>query len=88
MRKYEKYLPIGTVLILKESNKKVMIIGFLGIDKEEKEKVYDYIGCLYPEGMIDTGKNLLFNHSQIDKIYYFGYQDNEEKEFKRLIEDW
>lgn len=87
MRKYEKYLPIGTVLILKESNKKVMIIGFLGIDKEEKEKVYDYIGCLYPEGMIDTGKNLLFNHSQIDKIYYFGYQDNEEKEFKRLIED-
>ena len=88
MKKYEKYLPIGTVLILKESNKKVMIIGFLGIDKEEKEKVYDYIGCLYPEGMIDTGKNLLFNHSQIDKIYYFGYQDNEEKEFKRLIEDW
>ena len=65
-----------------------MIIGFLGIDKEEKEKVYDYIGCLYPEWMIDTGKNLLFNHSQIDKIYYFGYQDNEEKEFKRLIEDW
>ena len=64
-----------------------MIIGFLGIDKEEKEKVYDYIGCLYPEGMIDTGKNLLFNHSQIDKIYYFCYQDNEEKEFKRLIED-
>lgn len=85
MKKYGKYLPIGTVLVLKESNKKVMIIGFLGVDKDNSKILYDYIGCLYPEGMLDSGKNLLFNHDQINKIYHFGYCDNEEKEFKKNL---
>lgn len=83
--KYDKYLPLGTVVLLKQSDKKLMITGFLGTDKENLKEIYDYIGCLYPEGMLESGKSLLFNHNQIDKIYHFGYSDNEEKEFKKIL---
>lgn len=78
----DKYLPIGTVVLLKNAKKKIMITGFAVKGKETGEKVYDYMGCLYPEGMIASDKNLLFNHNQIDKIYYIGFLSEEEKEFK------
>ena len=45
-KKYEtsKFLPIGSIVLLKEATKKMMIIGFSVIAEEEKEKVYDYLG--------------------------------------------
>lgn len=86
-----KYLPIGTVVLLKNAKKKIMITGFAVKGKETGDKVYDYIGCLYPEGMVSSDKNLLFDHNQIDKIYYIGFVSEEEKVFKtkfnKLISD-
>ncbi len=76
----EKYLPIGTVCILKEAKKRIMIIGFAAKGKETKDKLFDYIGCLYPEGVISSDKNLLFNHDQIDKVFSLGYVDEEQKQ--------
>lgn len=80
--KLEKYLPIGTVVLLKEGKKRVMIIGFCAIPDGEDKKVFDYSGCLYPEGVIASDKMLLFNHDQIDKIYHLGLIDEEENIFK------
>lgn len=80
--KYEKYLPIGSVVMLKGGKKRAMIIGFCSIPQEDKSKMYDYSGCLYPEGMIASDKILLFNHEQIEKIYCLGFSDEEEKQFK------
>ena len=80
--KYEKYLPIGTVVMLKGGTKRAMIIGFCAISGENNTKTFDYSGCLYPEGMISSDKTLLFNHDQIDKIYFLGLSDEEEKKFK------
>ena len=54
-----------------------MINGFLVKSKDNEGKIYDYVGCLYPEGIIDSKKNIVFNHSEIDLIYYLGYQDSE-----------
>ncbi len=83
---YEKYLPVGTVVMLKEGKKRAMITGFCCIgDKEKNKKVFDYSGCLYPEGFISANKFLLFDHEQIDKIYFLGYQDEEEKVFKERL---
>lgn len=81
----EKYLPIGSVVMLKGGTKRVMITGFCTVPNEDKEKVYDYSGCLYPEGVISTEQVLLFNHSDIEKIYYLGYIDDEEKKFKERL---
>ena len=77
-----KYLPIGTVVLLKNATKKVMITGFAVTGKETGDKMYDYSGCLYPEGIVRSDQNLLFDHNQIYQIYYFGYISDEEKEFK------
>lgn len=84
---YEKYLPIGTVVMLKGGKKRAMITGFCSISGEDKSKVFDYSGCLYPEGFISSNQTLLFNHNQIDKIYYLGLADEEEKQFKQKLNE-
>ncbi|MBO0958730.1 DUF4176 domain-containing protein [Neobacillus sp. MM2021_6] len=76
----DKYLPIGSVVLLEGGTKRVMIYG-----RKQQElntnKIWDYIACLYPEGNINEQYMYLFNHDQIDKIYFIGYQDEEEFEF-------
>lgn len=83
----EKYLPIGTVVLLKDATKKLMITGFCVSAQAKKEEIYDYSGCLYPEGIISSNETALFNHNQIDKIYHFGFRDEEEKNFKKKLEE-
>lgn len=80
--KYPKYLPIGTVVLLKGGKKRVMIMGFCSTTEKDKTKVYDYTGVLYPEGYLNASQVCLFDHSQIDKIYCLGLSDDEEKKFK------
>lgn len=81
---FEKYLPIGTVVLLKGGKKRVVIVGFLVISKEDK-KMYDYGGVLYPEGFVSSSKTILFNHNQIDKVYYVGLEDEENNNFMNLL---
>ena len=84
-----KYLPIGTVVLLKNGIKRVMIIGFKtksdGISANDN-KEFDYLGCIYPEGMVKDIPTMLFDHEQIAKIYHLGLEeDEEEKEFKNML---
>lgn len=81
----EKYLPIGSVVLLKEAKKRVMVIGFAVKNKNTNES-YDYVGCLFPEGVISSKKTLLFNHDQIEKIFFVGHSDMEEQEFKKKLD--
>lgn len=75
----EKYLPIGTVVTLKDATKKIMIIGYCPVEKEHSQ-MYDYSACLYPEGVIDSNRMLLFNHDQIATIHFIGLEDEEQKQ--------
>ena len=83
----EKFLPLGTVVRLKNATKRVMITGFCAIANGDSEKkVWDYSGCLYPEGFIDSLKTCLFNHDQIEEISHLGLADDEEeKAFKSKL---
>ena len=83
----EKYLPIGTVVMLKEGTKRIMITGFCAIPEEGKDEIYDYLGCVYPEGIVSSDNNLLFNHEQISRVYHLGFSDEEEKSFKQNLEE-
>lgn len=83
----EKFLPIGTVVMLNGGAKRVMITGFCTIASDDNSTMYDYCGCLYPEGVVSSDKNLLFNHNQIAKIYALGYSDDEEKNFKVKLKE-
>ena len=80
-----KFLPIGTVVLLKGAKKRLMITGFCSFDTEKKDRAYDYTGCLYPEGIISSKQMALFNHDQIEKIFYLGLRDEEEKQFKQKL---
>lgn len=83
----EKYLPIGTVVLLKGAKKRIMIIGFCIVPENDKNKMYDYLGCIYPEGSYDPKQGLMFNHDQIEKIYHMGLIDEEEENFKSKMND-
>ena len=84
-KKYDKFLPLGSIVLLKGATKRLMITGFCVTPNDNKNVIYDYSGCLYPEGIISTDQVALFNHDQIDKIYMVGYSDEEEKEFKTKL---
>ena len=74
------YLPIGSIVLLKEGQKKIMIYGRRQ-RRVTDENEYDYIACLYPEGNIDENYMYLFNHEDIETVIYRGYSDAEEEAF-------
>lgn len=80
-----KYLPLGTVVLLKGASKRLMITGFCTMDVNNQNVMYDYSGCLYPEGVIKSDQTALFNHDQIEKVFHMGLQDEEEAQFKAKL---
>lgn len=83
----ERFLPIGSVALLKGGTKKVMVTGFCSVAEENQEKIYDYTGCIYPEGYLDFDQICLFDHNQIEKVFYVGYSDEEDKNFKEELKE-
>lgn len=82
--KFEGLLPIGSVVLLKDSTRKVMIIGvgqYL-VKEDGVRSLYDYAGCVYPEGYLSADKNFLFNDEQIERVYSMGYMDEESFAFQ------
>lgn len=80
---YSKYLPIGSVVLLKEGKKRLMITSCYIVTDDNKE--YDYNGCLYPEGLISRDEIYFFNHDAIERIYAIGFSDEEEKKYKESL---
>lgn len=80
-----KYLPVGSVVLLQNGTKRVMINGFCTMDASKPDKVYDYSGVLFPEGSLSSDQTLLFDHNQIVRIDHIGLEDQEEKEFKAKL---
>lgn len=83
------FLPIGSVVLLENSTKRVMIIGVLQqqIKDDGENVIWDYSGCFYPEGYMGPDKCFLFNTDQIAKIYSVGYQDEEQFAFKEKADE-
>lgn len=73
-------LPIGSVVLLKEGEKRLMVSGVKQTDLETDIE-YDYLGYLYPEGHVGEEFQFLFNHDDIDEVVFLGYQDEERDEF-------
>ena len=78
-------LPIGSIVLLKKGRKRLMIYGITPID-QEVGKMYDYIGCLYPEGHIGEEYTYLFDHDSIETIDFLGYMDSEYQVFRSKVE--
>lgn len=95
MEKEEKFLPIGTVVLLKGGKKELMINSYCimpsgdAYDKngkvDVKGKFFDYGGCFYPEGMVKSDQLFAFNHDQIDRICFKGYETENQKELSKVL---
>ena len=79
--KIKELLPIGSVVRLKDGEKKLMIMGIKQSNMDENGKEYDYIGVFYPEGHLGTEFQYLFNHDDVDEIFFRGFEDPERVEF-------
>lgn len=79
-------LPVGTVVRLKSGMKNLMIIGRYQVNGEDNI-LWDYMGCLHPEGVLNDDLNFLFNEDDIDKVIYDGYRsEDEDKILEKLKE--
>lgn len=91
----EKFLPIGTVVLLKGGKKELMITSYCiypnnvqykdGQYITPEKKIYEYGSCIYPEGILDTNVVCAFNHEQIDKILHMGYETPVQAELSTML---
>ena len=77
-------LPIGSVVLLDGANKRLMVCGRVQTDVNTGI-TYDYSACLYPEGIVDSNSLYMFNNEDIQKIFFIGFQDEEEIQFKQFL---
>ena len=78
----KKYLPLGSVVTLKNAQKKIMIIGRYQVSDDV---LYDYSGVLFPEGYLKQNQLYVFNNEDVDAIYYMGMQNEEEFTFRKKL---
>ncbi|GGE59655.1 DUF4176 domain-containing protein [Priestia taiwanensis] len=81
----EKLLPNGSIVLLKDGTKKIVIYGRKQILLLEEPVMYDYIGCFYPEGYISPDYTFVFDHEDIEEIIFVGFMNEEEETFIELL---
>ncbi|MCD8361603.1 MAG: DUF4176 domain-containing protein [Lachnospiraceae bacterium] len=84
--KYEYLLPIGSVVKVKNVEQWQMVIGVLQRGAAIPERTFDYVAVPYPEGLYDMRLNIGFDHNDIEKVIFRGYEDNDRKAFLILLE--
>ena len=75
-------LPIGSLVILENISKPVMILSYL---PEHKGRVFDYLGVFYPVGLVSNKSAMIFNQSGIEKLIVKGYEDEDCRKFLPTI---
>ena len=75
----KRYLPIGSVIKLKNNNKSIMITGYYSVEYARDLEIYDYSGCAYPEGVMIKSSCCSFNQSDIKDVLFEGYKTDEYK---------
>lgn len=81
---YKDLMPIGSIVRLIGGTHRVMICGRI-VCKAGEDKIYDYVGCLYPEGMTSSEKMFFFNRDAIETVFFIGFQDEDEFKFRQAL---
>ena len=82
---FENLLPLGSVVLLKEGTRKLMLIGITQLAQDGSDEAYDYAAVLYPEGFLGAGETILFNQEDIEEVVFTGYDNPERAEFLAFI---
>lgn len=85
----ERFLPIGTVVQLKGIHKELMITCYCifptGDKMKSEREMFEYGGCPYPEGILDSNTVNAFNHDQIERVIFLGYESTRQKELSKIL---
>ncbi len=93
----DRFLPIGTIVLLKNGKKEIMITSYgvmpegtiivNGKEEDGGKKMFEYGGCTYPEGFISPENIICFNHSNIEKVCYMGYETDAFNTFNKGLNE-
>ena len=83
---FHELLPIGTVVLLRGGEKRLMIVG-IGQHDPGSDKDYDYIGVVYPEGFMGEGSMFLFDGSDVAETGFRGCEDEEREAFLNALQE-
>ena len=82
------YLPLGSIVLMKDGTHRVMITGrALHVKQNDEVYFFDYAGVLYPEGV--TGQEICyFNNDWIEEVNFFGFNDEANRRYVSVIENY
>lgn len=80
------FLPVGSIVSIRFSKEKYMIMGFCTIDAKTK-KVYDYSAVRYPVGFESLDNVCMFNRLVVKKVHHLGYINYEHSSYIKKIEE-
>lgn len=84
---FENLLPLGSVVLMKNAIKKAVIIGYKQVGSQQPDRIYDYVGVVYPIGSIGGESQFLFDHEDIQDIIFNGYRNPEFDEMIEALEE-
>jgi len=85
INKGKDLLPIGTVVMVGFVDQAVMIYGRK--QQADKDKIWDYVACPYPQGHLSDETNIFFNNEQIKQIIFKGFESEGEITLRQEILD-
>lgn len=82
-------LPAGSVVVLKGTERPVMINGVRQriVSREGEAIIRDYIAVPYPEGRISESIQFAFSHEDIGEVLFMGYDGPERAAFLKMLEE-
>ena len=78
--KEKNFYSVGTIVSLFNTKQRLMIAGYLQRNNQS-DKIWDYVGVVYPAGFLTPNRMVLFDHEQVENIYYVGCQNVESLKF-------
>lgn len=84
----DKLLPLGSIVALRGTAKKAMIVSrAVGVSQQGEMVYFEYAACGYPEG-VTSDKLLFFDTKEIAKIVFIGYENEENDIVMKDINVW
>lgn len=78
-------LPIGSVVLLKNAKKPVMVFGYLQKSALFPDEIADYIGVPYPEGNLNMALQVGFKMTDIAEVLFEGYRTEEFRPWEDML---
>jgi hypothetical protein len=83
----KKYLPVGSIIGLKDDSRRLLIIG-RQLYSESNNIIRDYAALEYPNGFVDAkDKFILFDNKDIVTVYHYGYVDEIEMQLDEKLHE-